>query len=76
MNLHLYPLLAASLEIYSKYVKHEKALGEYEKKKKKTAGKWPLDSAPLSRHASAGVPLSRPTGPNMTPPSGHAPTGF
>ena len=43
VNLHLYPLLAASLEIYSKYVKHEKALGEYEKKKKKKqreSGPW------------------------------------
>ena len=26
-NLHLYPLLAASLEIYSIYVKHETACG-------------------------------------------------
>ena len=43
MDLHLYPLLAASLEIYSIYVKHEKALG---RKKKKTAGKWHLDSVP------------------------------
>ena len=49
VNLHLYPLLVASLEIYSIYVKHEKALGKYEKKKKKkkkTAGKWHLDSVP------------------------------
>ena len=35
VNFHLYPLLAASLEIYSIYVKHEKALGTYEKKNKK-----------------------------------------
>ena len=39
-DLHLYPLLAASLEIYPIYVKHETA------KKKNPAGRWYLDSVP------------------------------
>ena len=40
------------------------------------SGKWYLDSVLGSRHASAGVTLSRPTDTKMTTPPGHVPLGF
>ena len=50
-DLLLYPLLAASLEIYSIYVRNETANNKKKKKKKKIfffnpAGRWYLDSVP------------------------------
>ena len=48
-DLLLYPLLAASLEIYSIYVRNETADKKKKKKKKKIinpAGRWYLDSVP------------------------------
>ena len=44
-DLLLYPLLAASLEIYSIYVRNETA-NKKKKKKFNPAGRWYLDSVP------------------------------
>ena len=45
-DLLLYPLLAASLEIYSIYVRNETADKKKKKKKNNPAGRWYLDSVP------------------------------